>query len=606
MGNMALRTTARWLAGIAVSAALLTGSSGIIPGPASYAGGSVAAPAEGSAADFDVWTLGGLTRAQKISPAGGQNSAELYAARGETASFQIVLKAPYDKPLTIADVKVSSLLGEAGSVIQSSNIDLYREHFIEVGHPSESYDNNDVNKRLDDKWFPDALIPFIDPMTGAAPSSDAQYKAIPYTVAAGENMPFWADIRIPVNSVPGDYIGTYTVKTEAGDFAGQIKLTVWNFELPAISNLYTSFGIRGEGGNDNPGEYDSSRNYKGDVSVHKELLRHRINPEAGVAPEDEAELIAMGYRAMNTDFWSGADYGATEMEGPPTVEAIHSKANKHSDLLLKYNYTADEIEEVYDNPVYRETFRNTLKAWADHLHQAGVKQLVVSKPYIDLLDDSDLGGEGKPIVDIFAILNSYYKDSKAVVREAWNKGAMVWTYAALIQDGYSPKWALDYAPINYRINQGFINQSIGANGLLYWTVNYWTNSPWTTVNGSEDSFSEFVPGEGILIYPGEQAGLLGVAPSMRLKFIRDGIVDYDYIEMLKQAGYGEWAMNVVREIAVDFEDWNPSANELETARLVLGNKLSEIHQSQPAANADLNDLVVDGTTVSGINANTLN
>ncbi|TDF98654.1 S-layer homology domain-containing protein [Paenibacillus piri] len=550
----------------------------------------------------DVWTLGSLDRAKKTSAAGIQKAAEVYAGKGETTSFQIVVKAADNKTLDISDLKISNLTGPNGNVINSANVDLYREHFIKVGTRTQGGQGG-TNNRLPDEWYPDALIPFIDPVTGAAPTAGALYKAIPYTVAAGENMPFWVDINVPADTAPGIYSGTYTVHTAAGEISGEISLNVWNFTVPVKSNLYTSFGIRGDG-NSNPGDYVTNHNYKNDVNVHKELLRNRINPESGVNPKDEDELIAMGLQALNTGFWGNTSYGDTTMDPPPTVDEIAAEAAKHDSRLLLYNYTADEIEFVYDQPKYHDTFRNTMKAWADNLHQAGVKQLVVTKPYDDLLTDDDYpGGAGKPIVDIYAILNTYYGDSEEVVKRALDKGAMVWTYAAMSQDDYSPKWAIDYAPINYRINQGFINQSIGVNGLLYWTVNYWSSSPWASVNAEASSVE--TPGEGILIYPGEQAGLKGVAPSIRLKNIRDGIYDFDYIEMLKQAGYGEWALNISKGIAADFKNWNQSPDALGSARIMLGNKLSEIQQSQPSSNADLSDLKVDGVTVVGFNAKKL-
>ncbi|NIK78687.1 hypothetical protein FHS15_003833 [Paenibacillus castaneae] len=549
--------------------------------------------------EFNVWTLGSLDRARKVSEIGSITSAEMYAAKGETTSFQIVVKAPDNEAFDITGVNISNLSGPGGSVIDSSHIDLFREHFIKVGKHT-SGGQGGTNNRLDDDWFPDALIPFIDPVTGKAPSASAQYKAIPYTVAAGENMPFWADVNVPSDAAPGNYTGTYTVQTSAGQVTGEVSLNVWNFVMPVKSYLHTSFGIRGEGADKPPGDYATAHDYKRDVNVHKELLRNRINPESGVNPEDEDELIAMGLKSLNTDFWSNADWGATEMDPPPTVDEILAEVIKHDPRLLLYNYTADEIEYIYDNPAYHDHFRSTLKEWADHLHQAGVKQLVVTKPYSDLLTDEDLGGEGKPIVDIYAILNDYYKDNKAVVREAQDKGAMVWTYTALSQDKYSPKWAMDYAPINYRISQGFINQSIGSNGLLYWTINFWSSDPWTSVNASEASKN--VPGDGILIYPGEQAGLAGIAPSLRLKVIRDGIYDYDYIEMLKEAGYGEWALEISKGIATDFESWNQSPEALEAARIKLGNKLSEIQDTQLSSNADLSDLKVNGLTVNGFSA----
>ena len=73
-------------------------------------------------------------------------------------------------------------------------------------------------------------------------------------------------------------------------------------------------------------------------------------------------------------------------------------------------------------------------------------------------------------------------------------------------------------------------------GLLYWNVTNWTRDPWRDV----EKFRNAYPGEGMLVYPGREAGLAHSAvPSMRLMYIRDSINDYDYIQLAKDRGQGE-------------------------------------------------------------------
>ena len=44
----------------------------------------------------------------------------------------------------------------------------------------------------------------------------------------------------------------------------------------------------------------------------------------------------------------------------------------------------------------------------------------------------------------------------------------------------------------------------------------------------------------IIVYPGAAVGLSGqVMPSMRLKYLRDGVDDYDYVQLLKAQGQWE-------------------------------------------------------------------
>ena len=69
----------------------------------------------------------------------------------------------------------------------------------------------------------------------------------------------------------------------------------------------------------------------------------------------------------------------------------------------------------------------------------------------------------------------------------------------------------------------------------YWKVDRWNPDPWDDVNNT-GAFApgHNYPGEGMLVYPGPDAGLVGAAPSMRLKWLRDGVDDYDYVQLLRR------------------------------------------------------------------------
>src|SRR5205085_12191924 len=130
-------------------------------------------------------------------------------------------------------------------------------------------------------------------------------------------------------------------------------------------------------------------------------------------------------------------------------------------------------------------------------------------------------------------------------------------------------------PVNYRVMQGFINQSLGLTGLLYWAVDHWTPKPWEDVDTyTQPKENAHYPGEGMLVYPGDAAGVPGTVPSIRLKWIREGVEDYEYVELLKHQGRGEWALSLVREIATDFQNWSDNPTALERTRRTMGEALS--------------------------------
>src|SRR5690606_26710671 len=125
----------------------------------------------------------------------------------------------------------------------------------------------------------------------------------------------------------------------------------------------------------------------------------------------------------------------------------------------------------------------------------------------------DGSGSGRSAVDTWVVLPKQYDANPGLVNQALQKGDEVWSYNALMQDQYSPKWQVDYAPINFRIQPGFINQSLGLSGLLYWKIDEWPADPWNNVQNMNIGGYGY-RGEGMLVYPGAQVGIAGVAPSM--------------------------------------------------------------------------------------------
>jgi hypothetical protein len=85
------------------------------------------------------------------------------------------------------------------------------------------------------------------------------------------------------------------------------------------------------------------------------------------------------------------------------------------------------------------------------------------------------------------------------------------------------------------------------------------------------------PGEGLLVYPGKKLGIAGVAPSMRLKYLRDGVDDYEYIELLKRCGQGDAALAAARTVGADWSHWTTDETQLESVRRQLGDLLQATH-----------------------------
>lgn len=498
-----------------------------------------------------VWVV--PSSLQRVGPAdapGDRTKVLIRAARGEYESFQVAIQAP-SGGLTNISFSVSGLVGPHGARLSRANLILYREWYVTVKHHSPTYNGPPNLPITDVSTFPDALIPFLDPATDKPPV-DAEFRAVPFDLAAGRNAVFWVDIFVPRGTESGQYRGIYTVTSDQGTFEGRICLKVWGFTLPLEPSLKSSFT---GGGTPRPG-------------INEELLKNRVMPDS-VNPTNERKFIdRYGLNATDLGFFSGVSYGQCDASTPPSIKMIETAKALHQRGLYLYDESGDP-ESSCTSPA----FYGAMIAWAQNLHRAGIDNLVTLEPVPQLYDDGL--GTGRSAVDVWTMLPLAYDDAQSFspprVTYILQKGDRAWSYNALVQDSYSPKWEMDFMPINYRIQAGSISQSLGLTGLLYWSVDDWSPEPWKNPQGGQNPD---YPGEGVLVYPGEPVGLKGVVPSMRLKYLRDGVEDYEYVQLLKNCGQTAFALTETKKVGPDWAHWTRDESLLESVRMRLGDQIA--------------------------------
>ena len=479
-----------------------------------------------------VWVESSLQRIGVTDETGTTRDVELTGARGEVQSFQIAIRS-YTTGTTVDSVTFTDFSDGLNHVIPAANVAVYVEHFVQVSESSP--DNQGTNRPMGAGWYADALLPLpVPPLT------------------AGLAQPLWVDVSVPREAAPGAYNGAFTVTSGGQALTGKIHLTVWHFTLPLRPGLKSSFGI----------EDDVHR-----TAIEIELLKNRIAPAVPTVENERAYIDEYGLAAAGLGVWSGANISNCSMSPAPSVRQFQRQARKHEPDLMLYDYPADEINACTN-------LYGTLRAWARDMHAAGIANVVTMTPTPELFDDGS--GTGRSAVDIWVLLPVMYERAPDAVAMALRKGDEVWSYNALSQDSYSPKWLVDYTPVNFRIQPGFLNQSLGLTGLLYWRVDFWPGPHWDSVD-TRGIFGDYnAPGDGMLVYALDDIGLVGVAPSMRLKWLRDGVQDYDYVELLKKQGFGDWAMTVVRQAYRNWQDWSQDARVLLSVREQLGGALDRL------------------------------
>jgi len=567
-------------------------------------------------------------------PTGSSTTATIYGGGGEYAAFQVAVQAPSGgSGLTISNFTVTSLTGPGGATIPSSDLILYRESYITIKQHSPTDDEDscgpgpysDANVPYcgdngvlasttnigtpntpiaNYTTFADPLIPFIDPSTGdSLVNGTSTYVPLPVTVSAADNAVFWIDVAVPRGSTTGSYTGTYTATTNEGNVTGTIDLTVWNFTLPLQPSLKSLF------------DGDDNQSTAVVAGVQAELMRNRLMPDPSTSftSNVSSDITQYGFNTYDPGYYNGVYYGScSPTTSAPSVSTVQSAISGLPAGLYLADYSSDPESSCSSSAYY-----NSVIAYAQALHQAtttnypnGVNNAVSQQPVSALFSDGL--GTGRSAVDDWTMLPLNYDIAELDTTDVEDGGAnaiasvlkhgdQLWSYNTGVQEAYSPKWELDFPPINYRIQPGFINQSLGVTGLLYWAVADWTSSKgcpnpsssptptsssggkdWTNPQGCENP--DF-PGEGILVYPGEPAGLqsnstyAGVAPSMRLKYLRDGVQDYEYFQLLKACGE-TLSQSVLNTLSLsgtespNWHDWTMNYENLESARLTLGEQIN--------------------------------
>lgn len=500
------------------------------------------------AASLVAWTLHDATRLRPNSaPRTGEAAIALAAARGETVSFQIAVRAPAGG-LTGVTLSAQPFAGASAAHGAIASV-LYREYFVNIPHASPL---GGRPQSLGAGVYPDGLIPFVDPSTGKTPPP-SRLRAAPIALAAGAVQPYWIDVRVAANAPAGDYTGTFVLRSDRGTATIRVPLHVWRFAMPAAPSLDSSFNVYSHAGFDP----DS-------VAADTELLSERIQ-FSPVVPAYERRLQPLGLKMVELGIWSGAYYGHCVMSPPPTAAAVARRAARNTIPYL-FDQPADEIGTC---PNLLTKLVPIIQKYARELHAANALDLITMSPIPALEDDGS--GTGRSAVDIWTMQPAEYDNHVAEVRKVLAKGDRAWFYTDLVPDAYSPKWAVDAPPADYRI-PALIDESLGFTGELYWALNKWRARPWDDVE-YPDGGGVFSAGEGILTYPGSDVGIASLVPSMRLKWIRDGMYDADEVSLLKACGRGNWALAETRTIAADWHRWTEDSNAIDAIHLKLAREL---------------------------------
>lgn len=535
-------------------------------------------------AECQVWVESDTVRLLRDAPAHEGDRIALAAARNEWESFQIFVRS--DADVKGIDIQPGDLKSAEGVAIRADDAIIYREHHLELTLPSSRNDSFQAG------WYPDPLIPFLHPLTKQPLPDDARFKAVPFDLPADETHGFWVDLFVPQDAKAGQYQGIYRVIAGDRELAKlTVELTVWDFSMPEVPTFQTAFGSPAE----QLRRYYANRAKEGkevdlkepdamEAQVADELSRHHINatpPSALLTPlrgdDGSFHFTSEQVDALRkfVDF-----YHVNALRTPHPKSIIKDPETERAKLLAwlkSYDQLAAELNRPFvtfyiylkDEPNDEEEYRYVQK-WGPPIRaaQSVVKVAVVEQTKTQNEKWGDLYGA----VDIWCPLFPLHDEETAAQRRAL--GETIWTYTALCQRDPTPWWQIDFPLLNYRV-PAWIAWRYHMSGLLYWgNLSYWSGveDPWTdpkTLDRRDRSKGQLFQGEGTLTYPSRAVGYDGIAPSLRLKALRNSIEDYEYLAILDRAGLRAEAEKIVMPLAASWFQWEKNASAYSEARRKL-------------------------------------
>jgi hypothetical protein len=500
-----------------------------------------------------VWGEGMMVKVRPDAAARSATEVRLAGARNEFVSFQVALQGG-DTGLKNVRARLPALEGPA--TVAGPDVTLYREALITTKKAS-------VAGEPVGAW-PDGLVPDTDEIAGEARS------AFPFDVPAREARAVWVDVHVPVDAPPGEYVGTVTVEADGG-FQRQVtaRLTVVDAELPSTSSLKTAFLLwpphvcRAHTGREDctPQElspllaryeqmalehrftvssliprkpwppvwsdFDATWGPYLDGTAPTRLPGARMTSLEYVGPLDAANLKDFTAH-MTAKGWMDRTYVQLGDEPPygTSFEQIHA--------------TGDLVREVAPG------MRTMLTTNSKELKRHGLEGLVdMAVPLVNHLD----GTEGDFRGDQRATYTDFLK----------RPGTALWMYQSCMSHGCAygtnapenkpgagwPSYMLDRSAAKARAME-WVTFLQGATGELYYQTVGMLSTAWT------DQYRFNGNGDGTLFYPGTPAAIGGrtdvPVASLRMKLIRQGMQDYEWLKAVSDAGDPDYARKVAREL----------------------------------------------------------
>ncbi|MBP5300287.1 MAG: DUF4091 domain-containing protein [Victivallales bacterium] len=463
------------------------------------------------------------------------------AARGEGENLKLLIYAGAER-LSGVTVSTTVLTNQADGSVLAPVLNVVG--YVPVTKPTIApYGFGEKGR------FPDPLCP------------NAPFDLEPFT-----NQAVWFTVNVPETATPGTYSGQVTV-----DFANETRLlpakvVVHDVLLPRHGQLKTCWIHRNEG--KKPQYYGENWTRELQEAWFRQCIQYRLDADEW----DSSDILP-----WNTVFTTGEDgkvvadwakwdaaYDRWYALGRNTFISLHSPNVYHENPIPDQDDERSQrlrlLEQhlvergIYDNfYMYffdepQPKFAEGIKKICQWVHRQG--------SHLNLLLTSCNNNEATYFddIDIFAPHADIFDPAFGEKCKAAGKKYWAYTCIGTLMSTYPDSWKIDYYGTGHRA-LGWWLYKFGAQGYLYWGLDYWMVNPWEN--------AETYPtgnGDGSLFYPAPDHQSLPY-PALRAALVRDGFEDYELLCLLARKYPGKRSRKIrnlldAKDIITDIQNHN--------------------------------------------------
>lgn len=504
----------------------------------------------------------------------------LDAARGETASLQLIIKA--EKSLTAASAELVSLTNESGDQLSGVKFGWVRDVLSTLEYyPKPSLGFTEIQSMS--KKYPDVII-------------DDETEDI----NAGNHASLLVSIPIPNSAKPGLYTGKIKVNALDGTTPVSAEKTFSLRVYPVnvgepelfVTNwvFFDRFHQLNNGEQVQRGTQLFNELRKKLAETCKSLGQNTYLIDArpypiGVNPDGS---WIFNFDTFDEDVQAFIDHG-----GLKRIEAGHILSVTGGAVGTRFGLnSAWELNEnggfsrisLYDDwreEGYKERvepyFKNYFQALKKHLTEKGWLDMFVQHlgdeptetnydgyifyaqlvkkyfPEIKLIDAMDVGSSSylKDVCDIMVPKLDVLHQDDEVYRQRTAQGKENWFYTSMSPRGNYANRFVNLPLVLTRILH-WINYYSGTKGYLHWGLMWWHSDLWKDLYQDSSNPRNFLPGgDSYLIYPGYHKFYM----SIRANAMRDGIHDYNLLKMVERRS-PEKAQEFLGAVVYGYDDYD--------------------------------------------------